>query len=189
MLHCFSCGEPSFPIICGHCAANLLAPTLTTREISGIKVFSFYKYSEIEKFLLTKHTSVGAKILELLAQESFARFAENFEFDEPLSVVPIDDHTENGYSHTAILAKALSSKLLKPAYSALRATNHVSYAGQSLEFRQQNPRNFVFKSTPYDAVLVDDIITTGATIREAVSAIQANGKEVLLALTLADARE
>jgi competence protein ComFC len=189
MLHCFSCGEPSFPIICGHCAANLLAPTLTTREIGGIKVFSFYKYSEIEKFLLTKHTSVGAKILELLAQESFTKFAENFEFVEPLSVAPIDDHAKSGYSHTAILANALSSKLLKPAYGSLRATNHVSYAGQSLEFRRQNPRNFIFKPTPYDVVLVDDIITTGETIKEAINAIQAGGKETLFALTLADARE
>jgi len=189
VLHCFSCGELSFPIICGRCAANLLTPTLTQREVGGIKVFSFYKYSEIEKFLLTKHSSVGAKIYELLARESFVKFAENFKFDEPLSVVPIDDHTESGYSHTAVLAHALSSALLRPAYGTLRATNRLSFAGQTLEFREQNPRNFKFKTTPHDVILVDDIITTGLTIKEALDTVESSGKSVLFALTLADARE
>jgi len=189
MLHCFSCGELSIPIICGHCAANLLTPTLTQREVGGIKVFSFYKYSEIEKFLLTKHKSVGAKIFEMIAHESFVKFTQNFDFDEPLSVVPIDDHTESGYSHTAVLAHALSSKLLRPAYGALRATNRLSFAGQTLDFREQNPRNFIFKPTPHDVVLVDDIITTGLTIKEAIEAVEKGGKSVFFALTLADARE
>ena len=189
MLKCFSCGELSLPIICDTCRHNLLSPSLIKREIGDLQIFSFYKYSEIEKFLFTKHSMVGAKIFELLASESFSLFASNFEYDEPISAVPVDDNTDSGYSHTAILAKALSSKLIHPAYGILRATNKIKYAGQSLEYRQSNPRNFVFKSSKYPVVLVDDIITTGTTLLEAKSVIERGGGEVVFALTLSDARE
>lgn len=189
MLTCFSCGELSLPIICEKCAKNLLTPSLIKRELGDLLVFSFYKYSEIEKFLLTKHTMVGAKIFEIIARESFGEFASNFEYDESLLALPIDDHTDNGYSHTAILAHALSSKYIKPIYKSLRAKNQIKYAGQTLEFRQSNPRGFVYSGKPSSVILIDDIITTGTTLLEAKDAAESSGGEVLFALTLADARE
>jgi len=132
---------------------------------------------------------VGAKIFDILANESFARFAQNFEYDELLSVIPLDDNTDNGYSHTAILAKAMKSDIFLPLYGSMRAKNKVKYAGQTLEFRQNNPRNFVFKGSKYPVILLDDIITTGTTLLEAKKAVINAGVEVLFALTLADARE
>jgi competence protein ComFC len=189
MLTCFSCGELSFPIICEKCAKNLLTPSLIKRELGELQIFSFYKYSEIEKFLLTKHNMVGAKIFEILARESFGAFAKNFEYDEKLTVLPIDDHTDNGYSHTAILANALKSDILKPKYGSLHAKNKIKYAGQTLEFRQNNPRGFEYSGKKISVVLVDDIITTGTTLLEAKDAVERAGGEVLFALTLADARE
>jgi len=40
-----------------------------------------------------------------------------------------------------------------------------------------------------DVILVDDIITTGLTLSQAIQSVEAEGKNVLFCLTLADARK
>jgi competence protein ComFC len=66
----------------------------------------------------------------------------------------------------------------------------MSYSGQSLEFRLSNPRKFTYTGKKnIDAILVDDIITTGTTLQEAMIVLKKNGVRVQFALTLADARE
>ncbi len=70
------------------------------------------------------------------------------------------------------------------------AQNRVSYAGKTLQYRIENPRNFIYKGTSsVDAILVDDIITTGITLQEAQNVLLSHGVNVLFALTLADAKE
>ena len=69
------------------------------------------------------------------------------------------------------------------------ANNKVSYSAQSLDYRLANPRDFVYKGKQgMDAILVDDIVTTGTTLSEARAVLQKSGIDVLFALTLADAR-
>ena len=65
----------------------------------------------------------------------------------------------------------------------------VKYAGKDLEFRQKNPRRF--QSTNISnkmTILCDDLITTGATIKEAKKALEKKNNQVLFSLTLADAK-
>jgi len=102
--------------------------------------------------------------------------------------VAIDDTVKSGYSHTAILNKALKSKNINPLYNKLRAKNPISYSGKSKEFRLLNPRDFIVKSfAAKEIILVDDIITTGSTLTQAIQAMKAVKKEVVCCLTLADA--
>jgi competence protein ComFC len=53
-----------------------------------------------------------------------------------------------------------------------------------------NPRDFkyTFKKN-INAILIDDIVTTGTTLCEAYSILKKNNINVLFALTLADARQ
>ncbi len=190
MLGCIVCNSFSLRHICPHCLKGALAPSLFTREIEGLKVISFYKYSEIESLIRHKHKLSGNFILKQLASITFKEFAKNFEYDGKISTLPIDDKTKNGYSHTAILANAMKNNIFIPEWGAIRAKNDVIYAGQSLEFRKNNPRDFEFKGAKHkDIILVDDIVTTGATLLEARACIEAAGYEVLFAVTLADAKE
>ena len=101
--------------------------------------------------------------------------------------VAVDDTVQSGYSHTAILNKALASPSIKPLYNRLRAQNTISYSGKSKAFREANPRNFKVNTfMEKELILVDDIITTGSTLREASSLLTQEGKEVLFCLTLCD---
>jgi len=123
-----------------------------------------------------------------MAKNSFKKFADEFSFDEKIISIAIDDNVKSGYSHTGILNKALKSKNIKPMFNKLRAGNDISYSGQSKEFRMLNPREFKLNDFNGEVViLVDDIITTGATLTQAVDVMKSNKKEVLFCLTLADA--
>lgn len=187
-MRCMICERLSLLHICKTCQQNFLSPSLYKRKVLGkIPVYSFYKYEEIESLLFTKHTDLGYYIYTILAQNSFAVFAKNFEYENFVCSLSIDDHVKSGYSHTAILNKSLKSKCIKPRYSKIKAKNKISYSGKDYKFRLLNPRNFMFKDfSEEDVILVDDIITTGLTLAQAVQLLESKGKNVIFCLTLAD---
>ena len=51
----------------------------------------------------------------------------------------------------------MKTNYLKPLYNCLHSTNDVQYAGKSLEYRLQNPRNFKYTGKKnIDVILVDE---------------------------------
>ncbi len=174
--------------ICKSCQEQFLQPSLYRRKLDhDIEVLSFYKYEDIKSLLFTKHTAIGFHIYKFLARLSFTKFAQEFEWENRVASIAIDDNIKSGYSHTAILNKALRSQNIKPLFNRLRAKNPISYSGKSRAFREANPRDFQLKHfKEREVILVDDIITTGATLREATNKLTQKGKEVLFCLTLTD---
>lgn len=188
-MKCMLCESLALTHICDSCQKTFLTPSIYKRKIlNNIEVISFYKYSDIKNLLFTKHTDLGYYIYNILALNSFAKFATEFQHTDAITSIAVDDNVKSGYSHTAILNKTLKSKYIKPQFNKLRAKNDISYSGKSKEFRLLNPRDFSFKDeTTKDIILVDDIITTGLTLTQATQSIQNSQKEVLFCLTLADA--
>jgi len=189
-MKCLMCESLSLSHICSTCRDTYLTPSIYKRKINhNIEVISFYKYSEIKDLLHTKHTDLGYYIYKILAKQAFSKFAEEFSFEFSLVSIGIDDNVKSGYSHTAILNKALTCRDIKPLFNKLRSNNDISYSGKSKEFRMMNQRDFKIKKFQEDnVILVDDIITTGSTLNQAVEVLKSNKKEVLFCLTLADAR-
>ena len=190
-MKCLVCENFSLTHICPSCQDLFLSPSLYRRKLSnGVEVLSFYKYDEIKKFLFTKHTDLGYYIYKILASNSFTKFAQEYSNDISAVSIGIDESVKSGYSHTAILNKHLKSKHITPLYNKLIAKNDVSYSGKSKEFRIMNPRNFALNDfTQKDVILVDDIITTGATLTEASNLLLKQKKEILFCLTLTDVRQ
>ena len=188
-MKCLLCKNFSVSHICKDCQIEHLRPTLIRRRLFGeLEVLSFYPYSQIKELLHTKHTDLGYHIYNTLARNSFAKFAKTFDYPNEVAILGIDEKPKGLYSHTAILARHCRSKLLIPQYAHLIAQNDISYSGKSKAFRLQNPRNFQLKEfAQKECILVDDIITTGTTLSEAVSTLAKVGKEAILCLTLADA--
>lgn len=134
--------------------------------------------------MLTKHLPHGWFIYRILARETFKLLSK---IDNKVFVIPVDDYLRSSYSHTAILAKELKSYGYLPIYNRLQATNRVSYSGKLLSFRLANPREFEYKGPKsIDAVLVDDIVTTGTTLQEAHNTLSGYGVNVDFAFVLAD---
>lgn len=187
-MKCLLCENLSFSHICNSCQELFLTPSIYKRKINNIEVISFYKYSDIKTLLHTKHTDLGYYIYNILAKNSFKKFADEFNFSHKIVSIGVDDNPNDLYSHTAILNNALKSDYITPHHSKIRATNRVSYSGKSKEFRLLNPRNFTLENfSNKEVILVDDIITTGSTLTQAIQLLQNGKKKVLFCLTLADA--
>ncbi|WP_201352598.1 ComF family protein [Hydrogenimonas urashimensis] len=183
-MRCHSCRRFSLSLICQTCRRLYLRPEPSIRTLpSGLKVISLFGYDEIEPFLLTKHHPHGWFIYRILAKEAFAAL----ERAETLYAIAIDDDASGGYSHTALLAKALAKRGYRPLLGVMRAQNRISYSGQSREFRLANPRRFRYRGPEkIDAVLIDDIVTTGLTLQEAQGELMRHGVNVGWAIVLAD---
>jgi competence protein ComFC len=190
-MRCILCERFSFSHICPPCRNTLLQPNISKRKLeNGIDVISFYPYEEIKELLHTKHTDLGYYIYSILADASLRLFAKEFNLQEQIASIAVDDRVKNGYSHTALLNKSLQNKAITPRHGTLHAHNNVSYSGKTKVFRQQNPRNFSVKEFPEsEVILVDDIVTTGLTLQEACAALEKEHKKILFCLTLADAKQ
>lgn len=191
-MRCFSCSILSFKIICKQCLEELFIPTISTRKVGTMDVISFFKYSTLETLLHSKHKPEGYRIYKALADMTVKPFIEEFveSDDRDVYIVGIDEYVKSGYSHVALLTRAMKTKSSIPQYSALMAQNRVNYSGKSLQFRLDHPRDFLYRGkSNVDVILVDDIITTGITLQEAQKVLMPHGVNVLFALTLADVEE
>ncbi len=191
-MRCFSCSKLSFKIICKQCLEQLFIPTISTRKVGTLDVISFFKYSSLETLLHSKHKPEGYRIYKALANMTMKPFIEEFvESDNrDVYIVGIDEYVKSGYSHVALLTRAMKTKTSITQHSSLMAQNRVNYSGKNLQFRLENPRDFLYKGkSNIDVILVDDIITTGITLQEAQKVLMSHGVNVLFALTLADVEE
>ena len=189
-MRCLSCHKLTFKTFCEVCQKKLLQPSISKRTIDSLDVYSFFKYQSIEDLLLTKHTSQGFRVYKALANLSFKPFIKKFleEDNRLVYIIGVDENVKSGYSHVALLTHEMRAKNSKIAHAKLKATNSVNYSGKSLNFRLTNPRGFVYiGESDIEAILVDDIITTGTTLKEAKEVLEEAGVDVLFSLTLADA--
>jgi len=155
-------------------------------------VISLFKYQNIAPFLLAKHTPTGYRLYRYFARKHIAPFLRAFAegLERPARLIGIDEVPRGGYSHTAILSHLGSVPGLKALPASLLAKNRVDYAGKTLQYRLNNPRDFRYRGpSNIEVILIDDIITTGSTLGEAHRLLMASGVEVLFALTLADVRD
>ena len=191
-MRCFSCSKISLPIICKTCIEQLFVPTISTRKVGTLDVISFFKYSNLETLLHSKHKPEGYRIYKALAKMTMKPFIEEFveSDDRDVYIVGIDEYVKSGYAHVALLTRAMRTKHSIPQHSSLMAQSRVNYSGKTLQFRLENPRDFVYKGkSDIDVILVDDIITTGITLQEAQKVLMDHGVNVLFALTLVDVEE
>ncbi|PAF42475.1 ComF family protein [Helicobacter sp. 11S02596-1] len=200
-MKCVVCGRFWLKPICKQCLFEIKI-TPSVRVIEGISVYSFYAYSEVAMLMKSKYYIFGSRILHILALKASDYFfdsQQNPSFWKTANFygVGVDDVIKSAYSHTAVILRAFCRYGFKPAYGKLKATNAVQYAGKTLGYRQQNPKKFVFdmpspkdgsKNLLEDIFIVDDIITTGTTMSEAIKTIESTGRNVRFCIALCDAR-
>ena len=189
-MKCLLCNSFSFSHVCWKCQKLYFTPSLYIRDLDGFKVYSFYRYDEVEEFIKSKKSYIGYYLLDILTRNSMVKFLQGLEFGENIYLVPVDDRvSQQGYSHTAIIAKRAENgnRNLKSLFQTLIATNRVSYFGKDAKFRRENKRKFRVspKLSHKKTILIDDVITTGSTLLEAYESVKNSGSIPLFGMTLA----
>ena len=178
--------------LCRSCSQQLFKPSISRRRAGTLEIVSFYKYSTVESLLLHKHKPEGYRIFRDLARMTLKPFIRHFveEDRRPLYIIGVDESVKGGYSHVAVMTRQMRTAYSTVLHASLRSENAVTYAGKTLQYRLDHPRKFRYRGPEgIDAILVDDIVTTGITLQEAQRTLKRHRVNVLFALTLADARE
>ena len=93
---------------------------------------------------------------------------------------------ERGFDHGELLARAIAAELDRPVRRLLRRHPGAPQTGLSPQQRRTNsPKFSVIAGTNGCVVVVDDVITTGTTIRAAAHALREAGGTPVIALIAA----
>lgn len=189
-MRCILCLSLSFDAICKRCRKTLLKPALYVRKLkSGLIVYSFYPYNEIEGLLLTKHSDLGARVYKDLADAIKPEILKLLK--KEYSLVALEGDRLTPYSHTALLAKELNKIHKNVPMGVMIDKSGIRYSGKSLDFRIRNAREFQLtkqEKISKKVVLLDDVVTTGITFESAAKVMRESGFDVKFCIALSDAK-
>jgi ComF family protein len=195
---CEVCGRP-LPGLARKEGGPLLCPACQNKTyvFDRARSFAFYKDAVVRAILLLKFEQIeplGAwfaeRLAELVNAESDAMAAD--------VVVPVPLHRERererGYNQAALLSKPLAKKLRLPHKAVLLMRTRARPDKQllSLEERWESVRG-AFATRPGSRVdnlrvlLIDDVLTTGATLDACARALRDAGAKSVIGLTVARA--
>ncbi len=182
---CPACGAPGWAG-CPACRARILnAPVRQIRRSSPVPIWVAGSYRTPLAELVVAHKDAGAWQLTGLLAELLARAARPMLGGGPPCLVPVPSNPANvrrrGRDHTWALALATSRRLGVPAIRLVdRVRSAPDQAGQSEAGRLVAQRGTMRARSGTRSVLVlDDIVTTGATVVEAVRALRQSGHRVV----------
>lgn len=193
---CPSCGLPyQVPLqdsghLCGACS-------LRTPPFSGARSFGYYTAQLsrlVQGFKFERRRNLAKPLASLLAAAYLDTWRrEDFELAVPVPLHP-RRRRERGFNQAALLAVALQEQLMLPCSESplSRTRDTLPQVGLSDAERHRNLRSAFRCDHPAKVrgrriLLVDDVMTTGATAASAAEALLAAGARSVSVLTVARA--
>lgn len=189
---CAGCGEPDRSL-CAGCLALLTARPSTHRLTDGTRVVSALDYGgAVRAAILSLKEQGRTDVARRLAIPLAAAIAEAMagsplaDAPEPLPVPTTRAaYRRRGYDPVALLVRRAG---YRPAAEIVATRRSAQQKKLSVAARADNRAGSLRARRRLDGrrfVLVDDVLTTGATLAEAARAVRAAGGEVVSAATLA----
>jgi competence protein ComFC len=187
---------------CFNC--NALSPGCSTckscrRSGSPRRVWVVTDYEGVAKDLIQKykfgHQRVAAKPMARIMSETFMEFNSDKDIKRAnYLVVPVPTATSRarvrGFDHSALLAAYIARHLKLKNSNVMARLGQSRQVGMSRVERLKNAEG-KYKVSDHDAVngrnilLIDDVVTTGATINSASKALRLSGAKTVDALIFA----
>ncbi len=180
-IRCLCCAKNA--VLC--CEAHLWEPGVEI--IQGVPVHNAFPLDDLRLSVLTAFKDSGvtalAKVLGVVARRSL----EKLELDETVTLVipPVNksNYRKRGYHPVALVAKQLGYRVIEARTTkTLRDQRKLT----ALQREENLSGAFVLPPLGGKRVLVfDDVLTTGATLRELIRASKHAGAEVIAGCVLA----
>ncbi len=190
-VHCARCGEPGR-------FQRALCPRCTAHSPSFDCAFAPFEHEgavakAIHAFKYGGHSGLSKRLADAMVK--YTPRAVLIKMPGTICPLPVHDarYRERGYDQATLLAVAAATALGRPFedlwLTRVRATSR--QVGLSEAAREANV-HCAFEAAPavkgHAVVLIDDVLTTGATAREAARCLKAAGAATVSVLTLARAR-
>jgi ComF family protein len=192
---CSCCGMPfghegTMDHLCGECITGR-PPFLTARAVGRYRATLL---EAIHRFKYNRETALGQMLGRMMAAYPFP----GFEPGDYSLIIPVPLHEkklrERGFNQSVVLARELSRCYALPLdFMSLRRLRHTEpQVGLGGKERETNVRGaFTVKDSKSvkgaGIILVDDVFTTGSTLRECARCLMDAGAERVAVLTLARA--
>jgi ComF family protein len=190
---CGGCGRPR-GVLCSDCTAALRAPSRSQDRFvvadSGVVVgdalllaMAAYAYAGPMRTALASLKYRGvSRLARPLATAALPRLAELLTITGPAELVPVPVHPERrrerGYNQAELLASELARLTRCRVHGCLargRATTKQHRLNRSARLRNLRDAFVVSRLPPERAIIVDDIITTSATLEAGASVLASAG--------------
>lgn len=200
---CAGCGRPG-GLLCDACRARLRPPAdprdrffaVDAGAVIGdplaVALAAFAYEGPMRRALAALKYTGAARLAPILAELSAPALDRLLAISGPAALAPIPIHADRraarGYNQAELIAAELASRRRLPVskvLSRVRPTTRQHRLNRAA--RLQNLRGaFVARGrAPSVAILVDDIITTRATLEACASALRAAGSEIVYGLAVA----
>ena len=187
--------SPGIPRLCKECRERIPHPE--RMKLPGITVcVSACRYEKeladaMRRFKFNGRQAYAVSFGELIAERIYEDLRDEYDV---LSWVPLakDRKRSRGYDQTQLLAESAAARLCQPLTATLKKRNGVSRQSgtKSAEERKANILGAYTVPDPLKVkglrvLLVDDIVTTGATLSECAKTLRLAGAESVCCAVLA----
>ncbi|MCS7174496.1 ComF family protein [Pseudothermotoga sp.] len=192
---CVICGELISPlkVLCENCEAKLMqGPIPLVERTKWCEVYFYGRYESVLKDLILAYKNGGHwrlhRILAKVLIETMRRYSTPF---SALTWVPSSFKAleERGFDTMKMIARAVSKTINVRYVSLIESTSSTTKRGMKKKERIESVRGaFKTKNKPEGTIaLIDDVYTTGSTIRECSKLLLQAGAEKIIAYCIAKA--
>lgn len=186
---CAVCGDPcevETPV-CPRCEAGITMGAPCPLTIPGVdRAWTAAPYEGVPRRLVAALKFGRRVALAGVAARAIAASAGDRELTGALVPVPADPWRRRlrGFDPALAIASELARELGSPLSTCLERSHGPRQVGRSRAERlAAGPRVCVVAEPPAEAVLVDDVVTTGATLSACAAALREAGAKEILAVT------
>lgn len=194
---CVVCGTEKdvSAYLCPACAAEMDALRMGQTHAAVLDAYAAYRYSGAAVSIVQSYKYGGSRWLSAFMAQAMLRASADahLQFD-CICHVPLHSKKKRkrGFDQAALLAKRIAGLTGKPCLTAIkRVRNTPSQTKLNATERNANMRGAfeAVQAVQGRVLLIDDVLTTGATVAECADILQTAGARSVTVLTFARAEE
>lgn len=189
----FQLSRPTVCVLCGKAGEDGLCETCRqSTGLGGVVSLLPYYYLPVQRLIRAVKFAGQFDGLSFFThrygRKILARIPEG---DWSLAPIPLskERQRQRGFNQAELFARQLSTLGQLPLWHGLIRTRHTAAQAElAAKERAKNMRGALTvneRPAPENVILVDDVMTTGSTIREAVRALKKAGSSSVWAITIA----